>query len=652
MATLTTSWKSYASSSVTISGATVTFYLEAKYNSQSTANNTTVINTRLRSTINSGSTLRGAGYSFTCSYCTGKSGSEVWSFTNETILSSGDKTITHNSDGKKTLSLSATAKNTYWGINKSLSASVDLPTINRKADITSAPNFNDTDNPVLKYSNHAGNNVSSLQARIENSGGTSAYVGYRDISKTGSSYTFNFTQAERTALLNASANSKTLTVKFVIRTIIGGTTLYSTANKTMTVVNANPTETTAFEETNQKVIDLLDSSTADTIIQNVSSVRLTSIPTTLKSATVSKVLFKNGTSESSDTSSPYEATITPTTNTFTTTVTDSRANSVTNTYTKTMIEYLPVDITSFSFKRVNPTSSDILLNAEIRYKQTNFGETTNTPTIKWKLGEDGALNTLTTSDYTVDTTNDKITITNLLLSDVLPYTDQDTFYLYVEDLLTSDAENTLVTRGIPTFEAGEYDFQVNGQFYIANEDRTNKQNVFLYTHPVGSTYISNTNTNPATIYGGTWELVDKEFKSRHGGGSSNSMFTRNTTNTSAHSFWYTTAGHTVTVEIQVTPKVIFNDSQLEWGNIDLSQLGITQFSHTGYDYGWSDGGQGIAMVGIRTNGQVNSYDVLTKTSGGSIPAGSEELKVVHTQAIPYYYMLDSACDKFYWKRTA
>ena len=139
MATLTTSWKSYASSSYTASGgAKVTFYLEAKYSTQSLEDNTTVIQTRLRSTINSGYSLRGSGYEFTCTYCNTRSGTGIWSFTNEVIISSGDKTITHNTDGTKSLSLSATAKNTYWSINKSMSATVDLPKINRLAIVTNA----------------------------------------------------------------------------------------------------------------------------------------------------------------------------------------------------------------------------------------------------------------------------------------------------------------------------------------------------------------------------------------------------------------------------------------------------------------------------------------------------------------------------------
>ena len=152
MATLTTSWKSYASTSYTASaGAKVTFYLEAKYSSQNTANNTTTVYTRLRSTI-SGGTLRGSGYSFTCTYCDKRSGTGVWTFENETILSGGFWQ-NHNDDGTAEIGLSAHVYNKYHGIDFWFSTSgsgnrIFLPTIPRASQPSintwpqNTPNFN------------------------------------------------------------------------------------------------------------------------------------------------------------------------------------------------------------------------------------------------------------------------------------------------------------------------------------------------------------------------------------------------------------------------------------------------------------------------------------------------------------------------------
>ena len=108
MVTLTTSWQSYASATWSGSqGASLTFYLEARYTSQNQQNNTTNVETRLRSDI-SGS-LRGSGYEFTCTYCNTRSGTGIWTFEDEVIISGGN-TVTHNTDGSKSITLSATAK--------------------------------------------------------------------------------------------------------------------------------------------------------------------------------------------------------------------------------------------------------------------------------------------------------------------------------------------------------------------------------------------------------------------------------------------------------------------------------------------------------------------------------------------------------------
>ena len=253
MATLTTSWQSIASSTWNVSGynTSVTFYLDAKYSEQSVANNTTTIQTRLRSVLNSGS-VSGSGYNFTCSYASTVSGSGVWYFATETITSGGG-TITHNADGTKSLTLSATASNTYWSMSKSLSATVSLPTIARKADITSASSFYTNTNPTVYYNNPAGTSVSELKICMINTSDTVTFAGYRDVTKSSGSgsYTFYLSTAERNTIRDYCNSSNQVTVRYVLRTLIGGTYFYSSYDVTATAVYSKAEISTAPDFTDE-----------------------------------------------------------------------------------------------------------------------------------------------------------------------------------------------------------------------------------------------------------------------------------------------------------------------------------------------------------------------------------------------------------------
>lgn len=446
--------------------------------SQSQANNTSTIKYYLYM-------ISMDGYSGSGSTCKGYiNGSQVGTFTSigvNTTKQIGTKstTVTHNNDGTKSVSYSASV-DTPWSLgDASLSGTLTLPTIKRQANITSAPDFTDEESPTITYTNPLGNSVTGLQACIANTEGTTAYANYRDISKTGTSYTFELTEAERNALRQATTDNTTRSIKFFVRTNINGTYYYSSLQRTLTIVNATPTQTVAVTETNQNVISVLgDDSTATYVVQNASELQFVSTPSTLKYATVKNVsLYHNGTLKQTITTSPYSFTPAKVeTNTFNVVATDSRNLQANNEikWTANYIEYIPIDITQYSFKRYNPTSSDIILNATIKYKQTTFKNTANVPTIKWKVGEQGTLNTISSSDYTIDTTNDTITITNLILSNVFSYQNSEEMYLYANDLLTEDTEHMLVTKGIPTFDAGEHDFQVNGDLFVADVNRQNK----------------------------------------------------------------------------------------------------------------------------------------------------------------------------------
>ena len=160
---------------------------------------------------------------------------------NGTVVASGTKTIKHNTDGSRNFSASASAGIWTYAVNKSGSGSWALDNIPRQATLTAAPNFNDEENPVITYSNPAGNAVESLKACIADTNGYYLFAEYRDIDKVGNTYTFTLTDAERNAIRNASVNSNELAVKFYITTVIGGITYYSILDKVVSIVNAMPT---------------------------------------------------------------------------------------------------------------------------------------------------------------------------------------------------------------------------------------------------------------------------------------------------------------------------------------------------------------------------------------------------------------------------
>ncbi len=433
----------------------------------------------------------------------------------ETIIQEVQRTVNHNNDGSSPTKSVKTEWSATFGGGGTSTASIVMPKINRLATITSATDFTDEENPIIKFNNPAGFSVYPYLNFYDDNNELVYQLIRNSVSAT-SPYEWNITTEERNALWLATNKQKKYTVTVGVDTYNNTTKLgYDSKPQIMSYVNAEPTQSTTFTEQNQKVIDVLNSSSANTLIQNASVVKLETTPTMKKKSTVEKVLFEhNNISIPADPSS-YNYSFVAKNSKFKVTVIDSRGYSVSTEYTKDVIEYLPINIDNFSFKRENPTSSNIKLNAQISYKQTSFNSVNNAPTIAWKMAVDGQLNTLTADDYVVDSENNTITISNLMLSNILPYKQDNRFYLYANDLLTKDEENLFVTKGIPTFDAGEHDFQVNGTLNIADENRENIKTLLDYTHPVGEVYTTtNESFNPNSYWGGTWEKLtaDAYFK--------------------------------------------------------------------------------------------------------------------------------------------
>ena len=265
-------------------------------------------------------------------------------FPAKTGSATGTITVGHNADGTAPAVGFTLMGKVYYGGEDTYNGSCSLSTIPRQANITSAPDFNDEANPTIQYSNSAGNSVSSLQACISLDGSTDN-IAYRDVPKTGSSYTFNLTTTERNTLINSCLNAKSRNVIFYLRTVIGGNTFHSTATKKLTIVNATPTfsaNNLSYQDTNATTVAITEDDSK--IVRNNSTLSVSFTGATPKkgASIVSYQLKFNGTSDTrSSAFTKNFGIVNLTENTkFQVIVTDSRGYTTTAEKTITILDWV------------------------------------------------------------------------------------------------------------------------------------------------------------------------------------------------------------------------------------------------------------------------------------------------------------------------
>ena len=124
------------------------------------------------------------------------------------------------------------------------------------------------------------------------------------------------------------------------------------------------------------------------------------------------------------------------------------------------------------FRRQN-----LVLNANVSVYNDTIDGNTNTIVVKYSIDNEN-WTTISSSSYSI--TDNVLTISNLNLSNIIPYTSTTTFYLDISDLLSETKENYQIAKGIETWSAGENDIQVNGELYIADEEGENEHPVREY----------------------------------------------------------------------------------------------------------------------------------------------------------------------------
>lgn len=416
------------------------------------------------------------------------------------LLGTKDITVGHNNDGSfpgRYVGISAQS----WHMSGSAGGNIYAGNITRQAYVTGATDFNDEGNPRITFTNPAGFRIN---ARLEFAG---TVIRRDNIANTGS-YTFNLTSAERDLLRSKCPNSNTLTVREVIATCISGTTeaFWSWQDKTMTIVNANPTFSNfEFEDVNSTTLALTGNN--QNIIQGFSSVKATIpveyIATANKYATMSKYSFTCSDAQRDITYSSDSSTNNTIENVksgvFNVYAIDSRNNStlVTKNANET-IAYNPLVKGNISIARQNGVAEETNLTISGTIDLVDFGDVVNS--IQESKYRYKTTDSSTWSNYkniTVSVDNEgNISFSNLIQGDTADGFDIGNSYnieVLISDELSSVTFTANLGSGIPNIALhkngvgimGKYDATEGGLFQI--EGKKLLTPYLLYENASGNT---------------------------------------------------------------------------------------------------------------------------------------------------------------------
>lgn len=366
--------------------------------------------------------------------------------------------VPHNSDGSKTIDISASFSNNVSPSSGSASGNMTLTKIPRQANVVSVPDFNDEDNPSISYSNSAGNSVTSLQACISLTGATDD-IAYRDIPKTGDTYIFELTEEERNVLRSATITSNSRKVYFYVRTIIGGVTYYSYLPSNFTIINAIPIFSTySYEDINDETLELTGNKLS--IIKKYSTLKATVLAedkaVAQKLATMSYYQIDNIKENYSDTDDVVLLVNNYDKNTIILQAVDSRSNS--NPIEQTIAEFIEYeDLTKGSItlsRSNNGVGEFVTLKFNGTFWNGNFGQVDNELLVTYKYKK------TTSQEYVIGTTSivptineNSFSFNNLIAGDTeengFDINDSYDIEVEVSDKLSSVIFSGVIGTGIP-----------------------------------------------------------------------------------------------------------------------------------------------------------------------------------------------------------
>lgn len=591
--------------------------------------------------------------------------------------------IAHNSDGSKSINIDFffdTGMNAIGDITLP-STSITLTTIPRAATITSFPNFN-----IGSVINVTVTNPGSFELKVTLKARGSTVVlieeGY-----SGTSLQISLDAGELAIIYQDCEEDKTLPMLLRIDTLVNGSSIgYSEAWCTATVINSEPIFTTCtYQDIRAETLALTDDSSV--IVLGQSNVKVT-VPEAYKAVAQNYAYMKTYLAKIGDkqTSANYSAISdvdmlinAVASNEIYVLANDSRGFSTkSSVITATALNYLAPYISTISLVRDNGIDSTTRLSfsgvlwpgdfglvvnslsyAKYRYKETDSSTWSAYIDLTAGVSVDGSGNLafaltaiggdLGGSGFNIDKSFDfEVHIKDALVE----YTyslilDVGKPGLYVEKF--SDGNYGIGFGKVPTQGRS---IDAVGPIYANDGEECLTSSSILTFYPVGSIYRTSSSTfNPATVFGGTWELINKikeELKIVNS--TSSTHFTKNSTNVESFEISFMISNNNLFVRLKIVSNVAFGDTTLELGTINFSSIGLSEMGFMQYIYASSDGGNGASLWQIDYSGVVSATDIISKSGATTLSAPNSFFGIF--TAVLNKELITDGIAEYVWERTA